>query len=41
MKTEQAVTDKLAIGLSVACAIHCLFLPLMVLNAAEYRGIEP
>ncbi len=31
MKTEQAITDKMAIGLSVACAIHCLFLPVVIL----------
>jgi hypothetical protein len=31
MKTEQVVTDKLAIGLSIACAIHCLFLPILIL----------
>ena len=24
MKTAQAITDKLAIGLSIMCAIHCL-----------------
>ena len=26
MNTAQAITDKLAIGLSLMCAIHCLFL---------------
>ncbi len=30
MKTSQLVTDKLAIGLSLACAIHCLGLPLLL-----------
>tara|TARA_R110001592_G_scaffold363391_1_gene687056 strand:- start:14285 stop:14713 length:429 start_codon:yes stop_codon:yes gene_type:complete len=30
MKTAQAITDKLAIGLSLMCAIHCLTLPLLL-----------
>ena len=31
MKTEQALTDKVAIGLSLMCAIHCLAIPLLLL----------
>ena len=31
MKTEQALTDKVAIGLSLMCAIHCLAIPLLFL----------
>lgn len=30
MKTAQAATDKLAIGLSLACALHCLALPVLL-----------
>ena len=30
MKKAQAVTDKFAIGLSLACAIHCLATPLLL-----------
>ena len=30
MKTGQAVTDKLAIGLSLMCAIHCLAVPVLL-----------
>jgi|TARA_R110002111_G_scaffold62080_1_gene103103 hypothetical protein len=30
MNTAQAVTDKLAIGLSLGCAIHCLSLPVLL-----------
>lgn len=30
MKTAQVITDKLAIGLSLACAIHCLALPVLL-----------
>ncbi|MGY5450047.1 MerC domain-containing protein [Agarivorans sp. MS3-6] len=29
MKVSQAISDKFAIGLSFACAIHCLALPLV------------
>ena len=31
MKTTQVLTDKLAIGLSVMCAIHCLAVPILFL----------
>ena len=30
MNTTQTVTDKLAIGLSLGCAIHCLSLPVIL-----------
>ncbi|MBV1871635.1 MAG: MerC domain-containing protein [Gammaproteobacteria bacterium] len=30
MKTAQVITDKLAIGLSLACGIHCLALPVLL-----------
>ena len=30
MSTTQAVTDKLAIGLSLGCAVHCLSLPILL-----------
>ena len=30
MKTAQTVTDRLAIGLSMMCVIHCLALPLLL-----------
>lgn len=31
MKTEQVVSDRLAIGLSLVCAIHCLVLPFILI----------
>lgn len=31
MKTAQALTDKLAIGLSLMCVIHCLAIPILFL----------
>lgn len=30
MRTVQAITDKVSIGLSLLCAIHCLALPFML-----------
>ncbi|WP_041522212.1 MerC domain-containing protein [Gilvimarinus agarilyticus] len=30
MKAAQAITDKLALSLSLACAIHCLAVPLLL-----------
>ena len=30
MKSHQKITDKLAIGLSLACVLHCLALPIML-----------
>ncbi|MFQ3262960.1 MAG: hypothetical protein ACI8WL_000009 [Polaribacter sp.] len=40
MKTEQAVTDKMAIGLSVACAIHCLALPVLILMLPSIAALN-
>ena len=40
MKTEQAITDKMAIGLSVACAIHCLFLPVVILMLPSIAALN-
>lgn len=39
MNTTQAVTDKLAIGLSLGCAIHCLSLPIILAMHAQHGGI--
>ncbi len=40
MKIQQAVTDKMAIGLSVACAIHCLVLPLLILMLPSITALK-
>ena len=40
MKTQQAVTDKMAIGLSVACAIHCLVLPILILMLPTITALK-
>ena len=31
MKTKQAINDKLAMGLSVACTLHCIALPALLI----------
>ena len=40
MKTEQAVTDKMAIGLSIACAIHCLAVPVLILMLPSIAALN-
>ncbi|MBU2884358.1 MerC domain-containing protein [Gilvimarinus agarilyticus] len=40
MKTAQALTDKLAIGLSLACAIHCLTLPLLLVLLPSLAALQ-
>ena len=40
MKTQQVVTDKMAIGLSVACAIHCLVLPILILMLPSITALK-
>ena len=40
MKTEQAITDKLAIGLSLACMIHCLALPALLVLLPSLTALQ-
>ncbi len=40
MKTLQATTDKLAIGLSFACAVHCLALPLLLVSLPSLTALQ-
>ena len=40
MKTTQALTDKLAIGLSMACAIHCLALPVLLVLLPSMAALQ-
>ena len=40
MKTEQAITDKMAIGLSVACAHPLFIFTRCNFNATKHCGIE-
>lgn len=41
MKTAQAITDKLAIGLSLLCTIHCLALPLILVLLPSMVALQP
>ena len=40
MKTTQVLTDKLAIGLSLACAIHCLLLPILLVLLPSMAALQ-
>ena len=40
MKTQQAITDKLAIGLSLACMIHCLGLPALLVLVPSLMALQ-
>jgi len=40
MTKLQQLFDKSAIGISILCVVHCLFLPLLILVMAPVVGIE-
>ena len=40
MKTTQAMTDKLAIGLSLACTLHCLALPVLLVLLPSMAALQ-
>lgn len=40
MKTAQVVTDKLAIGLSLGCASHCLALPALLILLPSMAALQ-
>ena len=40
MKTTQAITDKLAIGLSLACVVHCLALPVLLILLPSLAALQ-
>jgi EamA domain-containing membrane protein RarD len=40
MKTVQALTDKFAIGLSLACTIHCLLLPALLVLLPSIASLQ-
>lgn len=40
MKITQEVTDKLSIGLSMLCAIHCLVLPLLLVALPSFGALQ-
>ncbi|TYK65750.1 MerC domain-containing protein [Colwellia echini] len=40
MKSTQVVTDKIAIGISMLCAIHCLLLPLILVLLPSLGALQ-
>jgi hypothetical protein len=40
MNIQQTVTDKMAIGLSIACAVHCLALPVLILMLPNIAALN-
>ena len=40
MRTRQAFTDKIAIGLSIACAVHCLVFPVLILMLPSVAALN-
>jgi hypothetical protein len=40
MKITQEITDKLSIGLSMLCAIHCLVLPLLLVALPSFGALQ-
>lgn len=40
MKDAQALTDKLAIGLSLMCAVHCLALPVLLILLPSMAALQ-
>jgi len=40
MRALQVITDKLAIGLSILCAVHCLVLPLMLVMLPSLAALQ-
>jgi len=41
MKSVQAITDRFAIGLSLACAFHCLVTPLLLVLLPSIASFVP
>ena len=39
MKPMQLITDRMAIGLSLACVIHCLALPIVLVAIPNFLAI--
>ncbi|MDG0970379.1 MAG: MerC domain-containing protein [Porticoccaceae bacterium] len=40
MKIQQAATDRIAIGLSIACVVHCLMLPILILALPSIAALN-
>ena len=40
MKVSQTVSDRLAMSLSFACILHCLFMPAFIITSATFASIQ-
>ncbi len=40
LRTAQKISDKFSIGLSVLCALHCLFLPSFLIIFSSFMSIQ-
>ena len=40
MKVSQTVSDRLAMSLSFACILHCLFMPAFLITSVTFASIE-
>ena len=40
MKVSQTVSDKLAMSLSFACILHCLFMPAFLISSVTFASIQ-
>ena len=40
MKVSQTVSDRLAMSLSFACILHCLFMPAFIIASATFASIQ-
>ena len=40
MKASQTVSDKLAMSLSFACVLHCLFMPAFLISSVTFASIQ-
>ena len=40
MKVSQTVSDRLAMSLSFACILHCLFMPAFIITSVTFASIQ-
>ena len=40
MKASQAITDRLAMTLSFACILHCLFMPAFIISSITFASLQ-
>ena len=40
MKVSQTVSDRLAMSLSLACILHCLFMPAFIITSVSFASIQ-